>query len=70
MDINLILVYNDKISDIGMGGIYKMTLKREKTRKILLLVSGLLILVGGFRGEIHTVFMKAINICLECVGIG
>lgn len=47
-----------------------MSLKRERGRKILLLISGLLILVGIFRGEVYTVLMKAINICLECVGIG
>lgn len=47
-----------------------MSLKRERGRKILLLISSLFILIGVFRGEVYTVLIKAINICLECVGIG
>lgn len=33
-------------------------------------VGVLLMLFGAFRGEIEVVFTKAINICLECIGIG
>lgn len=29
-----------------------------------------LLLVGIFRGEVGVVLQKAINICLECIGIG
>jgi len=29
-----------------------------------------LIAVGVTRGEVLTVFVRAINICLECIGLG
>lgn len=36
----------------------------------LLAGGGLLISLGIFRGEVGIVFSKAINICLECIGLG
>ncbi len=39
--------------------------------QILLLTAGVLaILTGIYREEVRTVLMKAIYICLECIGIG
>lgn len=36
----------------------------------LLLASVLMIAYGVIRGEVETVWIKAVNICLECIGLG
>ncbi|MEA1974225.1 MAG: CD1871A family CXXC motif-containing protein [Bacillota bacterium] len=41
-----------------------------KKRIALILISVLMIGFGIYRGEMSIVFNKAINICLECIGIG
>ncbi|MGP1403421.1 MAG: CD1871A family CXXC motif-containing protein [Catonella sp.] len=37
---------------------------------VLLVISVAFIGYGAYRGEAQTVLTKAINLCLECVGIG
>lgn len=48
--------------------------KRSNLMKIvqllLIVVAVGFICFGVYRGEVETVFSKAINLCLECVGIG
>ncbi|MDL2300566.1 thioredoxin [Clostridiaceae bacterium OttesenSCG-928-D20] len=36
----------------------------------LLTLSVAMIALGIYRNEVSTVLMKAINICLECIGLG
>jgi len=44
---------------------------KRRTAGILLLAAGAVFMaVGIYRGEMATVFIKAVNICLECIGIG
>lgn len=41
-----------------------------KIRTLLFTVSILFMGTGIYRGEVQKVLIKAINICLECIGIG
>ena len=44
--------------------------KLQFVRWGLLVLSVVFIFVGIFLGENETVMKKAINICLECIGVG
>lgn len=43
--------------------------KRLISRMLLVLSIGFVV-YGAYRGEVNSVFTKAINLCLECIGIG
>ena len=45
-------------------------MKKAVIRNMILAVSIVMIGVGVYRQETDTVFRKAINICMECIGIG
>jgi len=37
---------------------------------LLLVLAALGIVLGAMNGEVRTVVTKAINVCLQCIGIG
>ena len=45
-------------------------IKKNWKQMLLLVVAIIFIGFGAYRGEVDTVFTKAIRLCLECVGIG
>ncbi|NLK73027.1 MAG: hypothetical protein GX285_08425 [Clostridiales bacterium] len=45
-------------------------MKRGYYQFLFLLVGVLLLVAGIYRQEAYEVMIKAINICLECIGIG
>ena len=54
-----------------MGNLtFKSTKQKLAVQLVLLIISVAFIGYGAYRGEANTVLTKAINLCLECVGIG
>lgn len=45
-------------------------LRRNRAAAALLLLAVLFLVIGALRGEAQTVFRKAVNICMECIGLG
>lgn len=44
--------------------------RRYAVGGVILALGILMMLFGAYREEIEVVFTKAINICLECIGLG
>lgn len=45
-------------------------LRRNRATAALLLCGALFLALGVWRGEAEIVFRKAVNICMECIGLG
>ncbi len=45
-------------------------IKKNKAALLLLTVGAASLAIGVWRGEVETVFRKAVNICMECIGLG
>lgn len=45
-------------------------LRRNRTAVVLLAAAVLFLVLGVMRGEQEIVFRKAVNICMECIGLG
>lgn len=45
-------------------------MRRNNIKYYILFLSLALIIAGIMRDEVSIVFTKAVNICLECIGIG
>ncbi len=56
---------NHKIRNKGM---------EKRTRRLIagaiLVVAVMMIVYGMYRGEVSIVLNKAVNVCLECIGLG
>ena len=48
----------------------KKLIETKWTGVVLAIIGILLMVFGIYRGEMSVVFTKAINICMECIGIG
>lgn len=45
-------------------------LKKNAPALTLLVIAALFLVVGVWRAETEQVFRKAVNICMECIGLG
>ena len=45
-------------------------LKAYAPALVLLVLGAVFLAIGVWRGEAEVVFRKAVNICMECIGLG
>ncbi len=45
-------------------------IRKNRAALAILALSAAFLAMGVWRGEEQTVFRKAINICMECIGLG
>lgn len=59
-----------KNKDVNYMNSNKVSKNQGYIKYGILMMSILFIFTGLYRNEVRIVFKKAINICLECIGIG
>lgn len=45
-------------------------LRKNRVAVLCLLAAAVFLILGVWRGETEIVFRKAVNICMECIGLG
>lgn len=45
-------------------------LRKNRAALFILALGAAFLAIGVWRGEDQTVFRKAVNICMECIGLG
>lgn len=45
-------------------------IKRNRVALVLIALGIAFIVFGVWRGEVETVLRKAVNVCMECIGLG
>ena len=48
----------------------RKVLKEKMPTLLILALAGVFLLIGIGRGEAQTVYRKAANLCMECIGLG
>lgn len=48
----------------------RKALKEKLPTVLILTLAGIFLLIGIGRGEAQTVYRKAANLCMECIGLG
>lgn len=43
---------------------------RKTIQAVLFLACGTLLILGITRGELRALFTRAVNVCMECIGLG
>lgn len=54
----------------GQNNILLNTKRKQSAQVVVPLAAACMMAWGIYRGEVAVVFGKAVNVCLECIGLG